>query len=53
MIGKRLKNVRGSYKEENVTFLSSSSLLKWVETLLIESDDLKFDVLTLREFNKA
>jgi hypothetical protein len=52
MIGKRQKNVKGSYKEENTIFISAMQLYKWVEIIFLDAEDNKLDVQTLREFNK-
>lgn len=52
MIGKRLKNVKGSYKEENTVFISAIQLHKWIEMLFFDSEEMKMDIATMREFNK-
>jgi hypothetical protein len=53
MIGKRIKNVKGSFKEESTIFVSAAQLHKWIEILFFENDDMKIDVAnTMRESNK-
>ena len=44
MIGKRLKNVKGSHKEENTVFISAMQLHKWLEILFFEAEEMKIDV---------
>jgi hypothetical protein len=51
MIGKRIRDMKGSYKEENTAFHSASYLFKIVELLINDSEDLKISMESLR-FNK-
>jgi hypothetical protein len=52
MIGKRIRNVKGSYKEENTIFISAMNLHKWIELLFFDAEEMKIDIKTLRDFNK-
>lgn len=51
-VGKRIKNLKGSYKEETSMFISAAQLHKWLEIMFFDSDDLKIDVVDIREHNK-
>ena len=51
MIGKRIKNLKGSYKEESIAFHRAAYLFRIVELLTNESDELKISIESLR-FNK-
>ena len=43
MVGKRIRNLKGSYKEENTMFVSAAILHKWLEILFFEAEDLKMN----------
>lgn len=51
MIGKKIKNIPGSYKEEDTAFHNASYLLNLAEILINENEDIKIGQESLR-FNK-
>lgn len=52
MIGKKIRDLKDSYKEEDSAFHSASYIYRVVETLINESDNMKLGIETLR-FNKV
>ena len=52
MVGKRIRNLKGSYKEENTMFVSAAILHKWLEILFFEAEDLKMNFQEIRLNNK-
>ena len=53
MIGKKLKNQKDSYIEENTHFISAEELHKWIEMIFLDNEELKIDTVNfLRGSNK-
>lgn len=44
MIGKKLKNQKDSYFEENSIFISAEELHRWIEIMFLESEEMKIDL---------
>lgn len=52
MVGKKLKNHKDSYYEENTIFISAEELHKWIEIMFLENEEMKIDFEKMRESNK-
>ncbi len=52
VVGKKMRNVPESYKEVDTAFLSAQSMLKLVEFLLFEGEDVRINIAELMQFNK-
>ncbi|CDW84381.1 UNKNOWN [Stylonychia lemnae] len=51
-IGKRIRNIKGSFKEENTVFYNAAQVHRWFEILFIEADSMKIDMCKMRQENK-